>query len=62
MNFLNYQKSFKEFSRYYRKKSTLSELLLWNELRAGKRQKILEEMGLKFIKDDGLNIKFDLSK
>ena len=107
MNFLDYQKSLKEFSRYLRKNSTLSEALLWNELKAGKmlgykfnrqkplrnytvdfychtlsvaievdgysheseevfikdteRQKILEEMGLKFIRVDDLYIKFNLS-
>jgi very-short-patch-repair endonuclease len=107
MYFLEYQKSMKEFSRYLRKNSTLSEVLLWNELKAGKmlgykfnrqrplgnyivdfycsklslvievdgfsheseeasiedveRQKILEKMGLKFIRVDDLDIKFDLS-
>lgn len=107
MYFLDYQKSLKEFSRYLRKNSTLSEVLLWNELKAGKmhgyrfnrqkplgnyivdfycnklslvievdgcsheseeafikdaeRQKILKEMGLKFIRVDDLDIKFDLS-
>jgi len=107
MYFLNYQKSLKEFSRYLRKNSTLSEVLLWNELKAGKmhgykfnrqkplgnyivdfycnklslvievdvcsyeseevlirdaeRQKILEEMGLKFIRVDDLDLKFNLS-
>ena len=107
MYFLDYQKSLKEFSRYLRKNSTLSETLLWNELKAGKmlgykfnrqkplgnyivdfychklslvievegcsheseeilikdaeRQKILEEMGLKFIRVDDFDIKFNLS-
>jgi len=107
MYFLEYQKSMKEFSRYLRKNSTLSEVLLWNELKAGKmlgykfnrqrplgnyivdfycsklslvievdgfsheseaasiedveRQKILEKMGLKFIRVDDLDITFDLS-
>ena len=107
MYFLDYQKSLKEFSRYLRKNSTLSETLLWNELKAEKmlgykfnrqkplgnyivdfychklsleievdgfsheseeafikdaeRQKILEEMGLKFIRVDDFDIKFNLS-
>ena len=107
MYFLDYQKSLKEFSSYLRKNSTLSEVLLWNELKAGKmlgykfnrqkplgnyivdfychklslvievdgysheseeafikdteRQKILEEMGLKFIRVDDFDIKFNLS-
>jgi len=36
MYFLDYKKSRKEFSRFLRNNSTLSEVLLWNELRAGK--------------------------
>ncbi|MEQ9300482.1 MAG: DUF559 domain-containing protein [Cyclobacteriaceae bacterium] len=35
MYYLPYQKSLKEFSRYLRNNSTLSEVLLWQELRAG---------------------------
>jgi very-short-patch-repair endonuclease len=107
MYFLDYKKSRKEFSRYLRNNSTLSEVLLWNELRAGKmlgykfnrqkplgnyivdfyckklslvievdgsshaseeafikdakRQKILEEMGLKFIRIDNSDVKFNIS-
>jgi very-short-patch-repair endonuclease len=107
MYFLDYKKSRKEFSRYLRNNSTLSEVLLWNELRAGKmlgykfnrqkplgnyivdfyckklslvievdgsshaseeafikdakRQKILEEMGLKFIRIDNSDVKYNIS-
>ena len=107
MYFLDYRKSLKKFSRYLRKNSTLSEVLLWNELKAGKmlgykfnrqkpignyivdfycsklslvievdgcsheseeafikdaeRQKIIEAMGLKFIRFDDLEVKFNLS-
>ncbi len=107
MYFLDYKKSRKEFSRFLRNNSTLSEVLLWNELRAGKmlgykfnrqkplgnyivdfyckklslvievdgsshaseeafikdakRQKILEEMGLKFIRVDDSDVKFNIS-
>ena len=107
MYFLDYRKSLKKFSRYLRKNSTLSEVLLWNELKAGKmlgykfnrqkpignyivdfycsklslvievdgcsheseesfikdaeRQKIIEAMGLKFIRVDDLEVKFNLS-
>ena len=107
MYFLDYHKSLKKFSRYLRKNSTLSEVLLWNELKAGKmlgykfnrqkpignyivdfycsklslvievdgcsheseeafikdaeRQKIIEAMGLKFIRVDDLEVKFNLS-
>jgi very-short-patch-repair endonuclease len=107
MYFLDYKKSRKEFSRYLRNNSTLSEVLLWNELKAAKmlgykfnrqkplgnyivdfyckklslvievdgsshaseeafikdakRQKILEEMGLKFIRVDDSDVKFNIS-
>lgn len=36
MKHLPYNKNLKEFSRKLRKGSTLSEILLWNELKAGK--------------------------
>jgi very-short-patch-repair endonuclease len=36
MYFIPYNKSLKEFSRELRNNSTLSEVLLWQELRAGK--------------------------
>ena len=107
MYFLDYHKSLKKISRYLRKNSTLSEVLLWNELKAGKmlgykfnrqkpignyivdfycnklslvieidgcsheseeayikdaeRQKIIEAMGLKCIRVDDLDVKFNLS-
>lgn len=35
MYYLPYQKNLKEFSRYLRNNSTLGEVLLWQELRAG---------------------------
>ena len=38
MYFLPYNKNLKEFSRYLRNNSTLSEVLLWQELRAGQIQ------------------------
>jgi very-short-patch-repair endonuclease len=105
MYFLNYNKSLKEFSRHLRNNSTLSEVLLWNELKGQKmlgfkfnrqkplgryivdfyckkldlvievdgsshsseqarvkdrdRQKILESMGLKFLRFDDKEIKFE---
>lgn len=42
MKHLPYNKNLKEFSRKLRNDSTLSEILLWNELKAGKM------MGYKF--------------
>lgn len=42
MKHLPYNKDLKEFSRKLRNESTLSEILLWNELKAGKM------MGYKF--------------
>jgi very-short-patch-repair endonuclease len=42
MYFIPYDKDLKEYSRRLRNRSTLGEILLWNELRAGK------VMGYKF--------------
>ena len=106
MYYLPYNKNLKEFSRYLRNNSTLGEVLLWKELRAGQlkgykfnrqkpldnyivdfyckklnlvievdgsshhteearindkeRQEILEEMGLKFLRFDDLDIKTNI--
>jgi|SRR4030095_3036160 very-short-patch-repair endonuclease len=102
--FILYNQKLKKFSKELRNNSTLSEVLLWKELKAGKmkgykfnrqkplnkyvadfyckkinliieidgythndkyqkdlkRQKELEELGMKFIRFDDLEIKFDL--
>ena len=49
MYYLPYDQNLKEFSRYLRNNSTLSEVLLWQELRAGQIQ------GYKFNRQKPLN-------
>lgn len=107
MFYLPYNKNLKEFSRQLRNHSTLSEVLLWNELKQGKmkglqfnrqkplgfyivdfycknlklvneidgcshdnneaylndieRQKILESLGLSFLRFDDRDVKRDLN-
>ncbi len=107
MYYLPYNKNLKQFSRNLRNNSTLSEVLLWQKLRAGsirgykfnrqkplsnyivdfyckklnlvievdgeshfvgdapirdrERQDILEEMGLKFLRFDDMDVKMDIS-
>ena len=107
MHYLPYNKNLKEFSRRLRNNSTFSEILLWQELRAGqmsgfkfnrqkplgnyivdfyckkldlvieidgdshwhdqapindwKRQKILSEMGLYFLRFDDLDVKQNMA-
>jgi len=106
MYYLPYNKNLKAFSRFLRNNSTLSEVLLWMELRAGQlkgytfnrqkpldnyivdfyckrlnlvieidgashtseyapikdreRQEILENLGLKFIRFDDLDVKTNI--
>lgn len=108
MYFLPYNKDLKTFSRYLRNNSTLGEVLLWQELRAGqidgfkfnrqkplgryivdfyckklslvievdgeshnhadapirdrKRQDILEQFGLSFLRFDDLDVKRNISQ
>lgn len=102
--YIQYNKNLKNFSKKLRRKSTLSEVLLWDELKAGKlrgykfnrqkpldkyiadfyckklslvieidgythnikqikdkeRQNKMEKMGLKFLRFDDMEVKFDI--
>jgi very-short-patch-repair endonuclease len=86
MYFIPYNTSLKDFSRKLRNNSTLSEVLLWNELKNKKmlgyqfnkqkplgqyivdfylndikRQRILESLGLTFLRFDDMEVKFALN-
>ena len=63
MRYITYPSHLKKFSRQLRKNSTLSEVLLWNELKQSNMMgyKFNRQMGLHFLRFDDHDIKRNLS-